>query len=100
VGPPFANLISYSIYNAIRYSFLLKKFNMQPFDSKTLAALVLSGACFLLAYLPLKNYTGLHWMVTRSLLFCMPFAAGTIGMKLSPDVVPVWLTLKKKLRLG
>ncbi|HZH65023.1 MAG TPA: lipopolysaccharide biosynthesis protein [Flavisolibacter sp.] len=100
VGPPFANLISYSIYNAIRYSFLLKKFNMQPFDSKTLAALVLSGACFLLAYLPLKNYTGLHWMVTRSLLFCVPFAAGTIGMKLSPDVVPVWLTLKKKLRLG
>ncbi len=99
-GPAIANLFSFTVYNAIRYSFLLKKFNMQPFDKKTLQAIVMTGACFLLAYLPLKNNTGLHWMVIRSLLFCVPFAAGMIAMKLSPDAIPVWLTLKKKLRLG
>lgn len=99
IGPAIANLISFTVYNAIRYFFLLKKYNMQPFDVKTLLALALSGTCFAIAYFTLKEYTGLHWMVIRSLLFCIPFAAGMIGMKLSPDVIPVWLTLKKKLRL-
>ncbi|MDQ6610131.1 MAG: lipopolysaccharide biosynthesis protein [Bacteroidota bacterium] len=100
IGPAIANLFSFTVYNAIRYFFLLKKFNMQPFDVKTLLALVLSGGCFLLAYFTLKEVTGLHWIIIRSLLFCVPFAIGMVGMKLSPDVIPVWLTLKKKLRLG
>lgn len=99
IGPAIANLISFTVYNAIRYFFLLKKFNMQPFDVKTLLAILLGGVCFLLAYLPLKDSTGLHWMVIRSLIFCVPFAVGMIYFKLSPDAIPVWLTLKKKLRL-
>ncbi|HVF82172.1 MAG TPA: polysaccharide biosynthesis C-terminal domain-containing protein [Flavisolibacter sp.] len=99
-GPAIANLFSFTVYNAIRYFFLLRKFDMQPFDKKTLLALLLSGGCFLLAYLPLKNNIGLHWMVIRSLLFCVPFAMGVVWMKLSPDAIPVWLTVKKKLRLG
>jgi hypothetical protein len=30
IGPAVANLIAFSIYNLIRYLFLLRKFNMQP----------------------------------------------------------------------
>ncbi len=98
-GPAIANLISFTVYNAIRYSFLLRKFNMQPFDAKTALAVVVSGACFLAAYLPLKDNTGLHWMVIRSLIFCVPFAVAMIYFKLSPDAIPVWMTLRKKLGL-
>jgi O-antigen/teichoic acid export membrane protein len=35
LGPAIANLISFSIYNFIRFWFLWKKFNMQPFSTKT-----------------------------------------------------------------
>lgn len=100
MGPAIANLISFTVYNGIRYFFLLNKFQMQPFDGKTVLAILLSGACFLLAYLLLKEKTGIHWMVARSLLFSVPFIAGMLWLKISPDALPVWLTLKKKLRLG
>ncbi len=100
VGPAIANLISFSIYNIIRYVFLLRKFNMQPFDAKTLYAILLTAACFLLSYLPFKNFYGLQWMVIRSLAFCIPFGAGMIWLKLSPDAIPVWLTVKKRLKIA
>ncbi|MEI9959251.1 MAG: hypothetical protein WDM90_23725 [Ferruginibacter sp.] len=32
MGPAIANIISFSIYNTIRYIFLWKKFQMQPFS--------------------------------------------------------------------
>lgn len=99
-GPAVANLFSFAIYNIVRYFFLLKKFAMQPFDAKTAIAVLLCAGCFLLGYLPFKDSTGLHWMIIRSLVFCGAFAAGMIYFKLSPDAVPVWQTLKKRLRLG
>jgi O-antigen/teichoic acid export membrane protein len=99
-GPAIANLISFVVYNVVRYYFLLRKFNMQPFDNKTGYTLLLSAICFLTCYLLLDGYTGLPWMIIRSLLFIIPFLAGMLWLRLSPDVVPVWQTLKKKLRLN
>lgn len=98
-GPAIANLISFTLYNGIRYRFLLKKFGMQPFDRKTVWALAVSAGCFALGYFPFKDVTGLHFLVLRTLAFSLPFAAGVVWLKLSPDAVPVWLTLKKRLRL-
>ena len=100
IGPAVANLISFTIYNGIRYTFLLRKFNMQPFNSKTALAILVAGAAFLLSYLPFNEQTGLHWMFIRSTVFCLAFATGMIYLKLSPDAMPVWQTLKKRLRLG
>ncbi|GAA4754765.1 lipopolysaccharide biosynthesis protein [Flavisolibacter ginsenosidimutans] len=99
VGPAIANLISFVIYNGIRYVFLLRKFNMQPFDAKTAYAILISVVCFLLAYWPFKNFYGLQWMIVRSLVFCIPFGAAMIWLKLSPDAIPVWQTVKKRLGL-
>ena len=99
-GPALANLISFGIYNTIRYFFLLRKFNMQPFDAKTIYALLLSGACFVLAYFPFNGFYGLQWLVIRSLTFCIPFGAGMLWLKLSPDAIPVWQTMKKRLRFA
>lgn len=100
IGPAIANLVSFTAYNAVRYFFLLKKFNMQPFDRKTVYALLLSGGCFTLAFLTTKEQTGLHWMVLRSFLFVLPFATGVILLKLTPDALPVWATIKKRLGAG
>jgi len=98
MGPAIANLISFTIYNAIRYLFLLRKFSMQPFNAKTGLAIVVAGVAFLLSYLPFKDVTGLHWMVLRSTVFCLAFAVGTIYLQLSPDLLPVWQTVRKRLR--
>ena len=99
-GPAIAALISFAVYNTIRYFFLLRKFNMQPFDYNTAYAIVLTGVCFLPAFFLFQNVAGLHWMVIRSLAFLLPFATIMIWLKLSPDAIPVWQTIKKRLRLG
>lgn len=97
IGPAVAGLISFAVYNIIRYLFLFRKFGMQPFDAKTVYTLLLTAACFVVAYFPFRNLTGLHWMVLRSLAFVIPFGIAMIALKLSPDAIPVWLTLRKKL---
>ncbi|RYZ15409.1 MAG: lipopolysaccharide biosynthesis protein, partial [Sphingobacteriales bacterium] len=35
IGPAISNLIALTVYNGIRYTFLLRKYGMQPFNSKT-----------------------------------------------------------------
>lgn len=99
-GPALANLISFTVYNAIRYTFLLRRFNMQPFDKKTLQALLVAAGCFLLAYLPFRSRTGLYWIFLRSIAYLLPFIWLTIKLHLSPDAIPVWQTLKKRLGLA
>lgn len=99
-GPALASLISFTVYNVIRFQFLYRKFGMQPFTRKTVYALVLAGACFLLAYLPFREYTGLHWLIIRSLAFLVPFVFFTITLQLSADVNQVWQTVKKQLKPG
>jgi O-antigen/teichoic acid export membrane protein len=48
VGPAIANLIAITIYNAIRYFFLLRKFNLQPFSAKTVYTVLLCAVCFMI----------------------------------------------------
>ncbi len=99
-GPAIASLISYTIYNAMRYAFLLRKYGMQPFSRTTVYTLALSLFCFALSYFPFRNMTGIQWMVLRSLAFLVPFVMGVVWFHLSPDVIPVWQTVKKRLGLS
>lgn len=97
VGPGIANLISYFVYNAVRYIFLLRKFKMQPFDRNTLYVILLTGTCFALSHFLFKDVSGLHWIVLRSLTFILPYAYFTVRFQLSPDLIPVWETVKQRL---
>jgi O-antigen/teichoic acid export membrane protein len=97
VGPAVANMISFIVYNSIRYIFLLRRFQMQPFDLKTLYTVLLTGACFAASYFLFRNQSGLLWIILRSLTFILPFILLTLWLKLSPDVVPVWQTVKKRM---
>lgn len=100
VGPAISNLIGFTIYNAIRYVFLWKKFRMQPFTWKSLWALLLAAACYLISWGLFKNEQGFLWIVLRSAVFTLMFVCGTLYLKLSPDLAPVWQTLKKRLGSG
>jgi O-antigen/teichoic acid export membrane protein len=99
VGPAIATLISYTIYNAIRYVFLLKKFGLQPFNYKTGLTLLLALAGYYCSYILFNHIHGYLAMTLRSVFFLVVYIGGTLLLKLSPDVIPVWNTLKKKLMI-
>ena len=99
VGPAIATLVSYTIYNAIRYIFLLKKFGLQPFSYKTGLTLLLAAFSYFISYTLFRDIHGFAAMALRSLLFLVVYGGGTMLLKLSPDLIPVWNTLKKKLAI-
>ncbi len=99
IGPAIATLISYTIYNAIRYIFLLKKFGLQPFNFKSGLTIILALAGYYINYLLFRHIHGFTAMTLRSLCFILFYITGTLLLKLSPDVIPVWNTLKKKLAI-
>jgi O-antigen/teichoic acid export membrane protein len=100
IGPAVSNLIAFAIYNMVRYFFLLKKFDMQPFTWKSALTLLLGVSCYLVTDALFSDNHGFWWIVVRSSFFIGLFAAGSLLLKLSPDILPVLATLKKKLRLG
>jgi O-antigen/teichoic acid export membrane protein len=99
LGPAIAQFISISIYNAIRVIFLWKKFRLFPFTKQSLYTLVLGAAGFTLCYFLFRHMHGFPGLVCRSLLFIVLYASGIIYLKLSPDLLPVVQTLRKKLRM-
>lgn len=99
IGTAMSNLITFTIYNTIRYLFLLKKFKMQPFDLKTLFTLLLTAAAFFICFWLFNDQRGFWWIVLRSSVFVGLFAPGMFLLKLTPDALPVLQTLKKKLGL-
>ena len=88
------------IYNTIRYTFLLKKLNMQPFTAKTIYTLLLGAGCYVVCYLLFHDHQGFGWIFLRSITFMSLYAAGVLYFNLSPDVLPVWQTLLKRLKIS
>jgi len=97
IGAGLANLISITIYNAIRIIFLWKKFRFFPFTIQSLYTVLLAGACFGICHFAFISIHGLTGMFLRSIVFILLYAAGGIYMKLSPDIQPVILTIKRRL---
>jgi O-antigen/teichoic acid export membrane protein len=97
IGTGAAQLISITIYNAIRIIFLWKKFRLFPFTIQTVYTILLATACFFACYFSFRSIDGIPGMFIRSIVFVALYAAGAIGMKLSPDIQPVIVTIKKRL---
>lgn len=97
LGPPIASLISFCVYNGIRFAFLYKKFRLQPFSHATWKTILLAGVCYLICYFPFADQQGLVWMILRSSLFVIMYGAGVLYGNLSSDVKPVWHTIRKRL---
>ncbi|MGB4845679.1 MAG: polysaccharide biosynthesis C-terminal domain-containing protein [Ferruginibacter sp.] len=97
MGPAIANLITFTIYNTIRYVFLIKRFKLQPFTLKTLYTLLLGIVSFYICYFLFINIDGFTGMISRSILFMLLFVSGAFLLNLSPDLLPVWQVVKKRL---
>ncbi len=95
-GSAYANLISFSIYNAIRYAFLWKRYNLQPFSSKTLLSILLGVAAYFISYFLFRDMQGWMGVILRSLLFSIIFLAGIFVLKLTPDAMQLVEVAKKR----
>ena len=99
-GPAISNLITFTIYNAIRYWFLLKRFKLQPFSVKTAYTIILGAAAYFACHFLFKDMHGFPGMVMRSVAFISLYGGGAILLKLSPDLLPVMKTMKHKFGIG
>jgi len=86
LGPALANLISFSIYNFIRYVFLWKKFDMQPFNRKTFELIGIALLAYFLAYFTGQQSTGILSIVSSTTVFCLVFIPLFYWREISPDV--------------
>lgn len=100
IGPAFSNLISFTIYNLIRYIFLYRKFKMQPFTIRSFYTLVLAAIGYFVSYYFFTEKFGFAWIVIRSATFLAIFLPGMFLLKLTPDATPVLETVKKRLGFG
>lgn len=98
-GAAWSSLIAFTVYNIIRLVFLWFKFKMQPFTIRTLYVLVHALLCYAVCYLLFMNMHDFWGMVLRSTTFIVLFAVTAYYLKISPDIDPVWNSVKKKLGL-
>ena len=99
IGPAVANLVSFTIYNTIRYFFLLNKFNMQPFSSKTIEVILIAIVSFMAVNYLFANKEGLLFLIIRSAIFSIIFIVAVYFRNISPDVKPVFESLRKRLKI-
>lgn len=85
LGSAVAELIAYSIYNFIRFEFLRKKFKMQPFDAKTLYALVLAIAAYFIANMIGYPLSGWPSIAIKAIVFSGLMVIGIFYGKITPD---------------
>ncbi len=99
IGPAFANLISFTIYNFVRFWFLWKKFKMQPFTSKTIEVILISVIAYGISYFTFNSINGIGGMIGRSLLFAILFATAIYKRSISPDFIPILENILKRVKL-
>jgi O-antigen/teichoic acid export membrane protein len=97
VGSAYAEIFSYTVYNFIRFEYLRRKFNMQPFDKNTVYCIALAAVGFALAYFA-GNFIENAWIkiIAQTLIFSGVMAAVTFTLELSPDVMQLYHKIREK----
>lgn len=98
IGPAVANLVSFSIYNIIRYLFLWRKFGLQPFSMKTVEIIVATTLTYFVCHLVFNQIQGLPGLILRTGTFILLCAFIIYWRNISPDVKPVIQNLLKRFQ--
>ena len=100
IGAGYANFISMTVYNVIRIVFLKRKFNIHPFTNKTIYAVFIAFICYGICYYTFKNFHGFSGIVLKGSVFTALYGGAIVYFNLSPDVLPVFETIKKRAGFG
>jgi hypothetical protein len=90
IGAAIGDLISMCIYNFIRFEFLRRKFNMQPFTYKNILAVLLAVISYFIAFCLCINLTGFVGIIIRALVFSAAMLIGIFTLNLTPDARQLW----------
>lgn len=86
MGSAYATLISFLIYNSLRFYYIKRLFKLQPFTMKNLYALFLGAACFVpVWYLPFVGNIYID-SVLKTILFATVFVWAFYRFKISADI--------------
>lgn len=96
-GSAYANLVAFAIYNGIRYTFLWKRYKLQPFSFKTILALITGVVAYFISYYLFKEMTGWIGIIIRSSLFTLIFFTGIFALQLTPDAMQLVDVVRKRL---
>ena len=100
MGAAVANLIAMFIYNTVRFTFIWKKFGLQPFGWKNLALLV-SGSALILIVFFIPSLANLFIDgVLRSLIFIILFGLLIIKGNFSEEINTLWQKWFGKIATG
>ncbi len=94
IGSAYAQLISMSVYNYIRFEFIRRKFKMQPFDSKTVLTILITAASFGIAYWLGSFYARWVAIIVKFLVFSSIMMASIFTFRLTPDAHQLWDKVK------
>jgi O-antigen/teichoic acid export membrane protein len=98
IGPAYAELISQAVYNFIRYEFLRRRFNMQPFNAQTLLTVLLGVAAIAATYFLFYDVDGWLGIIIRSALFSGILIGGIFLLNLTPDAMQLVDVAKNRIR--
>jgi hypothetical protein len=98
MGPAIANLISISVYNAVRIAFLWKRYRLFPFTWHSVYIVLAAAACYGICHFLFINIHGLPGLILRSALFIILYGGIVIGFRLSPDIIPVLTSLQNRFK--
>ena len=99
IGPAIANLVSFSMYNFVRYWFLWKKFALQPFSYKTAEVILIAITAYGLVFFTMQSMQGFAGLMSRTFVFSTLFIATVYYRNISPDLKPITYSILKKLGL-
>lgn len=98
MGPALATLTGLLIYNAIRISFLKKKYKLFPFTHKTVLTIIL----FIMSVIPgllLQLYLpGIITILFANIFFVILMALGVVYLELSPDIQSIIINIRKRIK--
>lgn len=98
IGSAFSNLISFTVYNAVRIWFLWYKFKLQPFNYKTVFSILLAISAYGVSLFLFSEWNGWMGILLRSGLFAIIFISGIFVLKLTPDAMQLVEVVQKRFR--
>jgi len=98
IGSAYAELISLTAYNFVRYEFIRREYNMQPFTMKTVYALLLGFGSYFGVHYGLGSIGGWAGILLRAFAFSGLMMGGIFYLKLTPDAMQLLDNLKKRFR--
>lgn len=98
IGSAYSNLIAYTAFNSIRFIYIYRKFNMQPFSINTLYVFLLGVATYLfIVNIPLTNIRIVDIIIRGTLvLLCMGIPV--LKFKLSEDIYILWHQILNRIK--